>query len=918
MISRNFIIHARTKQEITSYIFGTIRYIFNFGTFHSCNDIFFSKIYHKFFPTNLLIFKIDQQNRLFYLPRARKCGSTTSNFIPELHTIYNKKPRSPITTKRFSTPRNGSTSSSVKTTTNEQENLRLNVIINELSSKKRAIQRFFKARKHFNLREELSSKKSTVNKFSKIRKRIFDKNKEYEHNLTNSYTGIKTRNIIRYRFQYPYESQEITPTQRKLIKERSIQWKKRMDNMCIREIKRNLVSLEKRNIEMVYSIIEKILYKPKLLDNLNILEIRKLVKFFSKKNPLYAITILEAVRDYEFKLEHQDYSMMLKLYRVLENNHIGAMYTLEVLKNQGFNPSKEDYFNLLRVIIIKGVSLKQVFNYIEEMASKDYQVDHYINSLIINRLIELNNITAAGKIFMDMISKGQVTHGLILPDIFKKQDESLGDLSLYVTIYSVLIQTFINQDHYNKAVEFYRKLLNKYSIPDIQIVEIMISACLVRNDIKVAQEFLINTQTPNINHIYFNTMKHCIKNRNFKDLFKLYEISWYKNITFTEREYHDLIYSLCIEECATDSFIIYKDARSKGFLKEDLFIFNKLLKIMIKYEKIKEMKYIKKDMENLKIKPNIETYRIMIQLAAIQGVPEKYETIFQEIYRAGLSIDYTTFSCLIKSFADSGNLEKAKKALNLMFQSDFRPTINDYNNLIRAAGKSTNYDVKSIGITILRDSNREIEPNIDTYNCFLESYLSTHFLSVAKKVYRTIIKDGLEFNLETFHVFFKHCCKIRGYKEAFELFYDQLEYNKLEPSIYTWNLLINKAIESKSSKIIRKIYDELYNRGIKLNNTLLYIKLVIFWGYEKEYNKVEDIIDHMRIGRIDNDVLIDSITEFINIYIIHKQYDKAENLWNLFQHEKLIPNENLYNSLIKLYTNLKDDNKLQNIYKIMN
>ncbi|CAB5217038.1 unnamed protein product [Rhizophagus irregularis] len=182
-------------------------------------------------------------------------------------------------------------------------------------------------------------------------------------------------------------------------------------------------------------------------------------------------------------------------------------------------------------------------------------------------------------------------------------------------------------------------------------------------------------------------------------------------------------------------------------------------------------------MENLKIKPNIETYRIMIQLASVQGVPEKSEMIFQEIYREGLSIDYTTFSSLIKCFADSGNLKKAKRALNIMFQSDFKPTINDYNHLIRAAGKSSNYDVKSIGISILRDTNQEIKPNIDTYNYFLESYLSSNYLSVAKRVYKTIIKDGFKFNLETFHVFFKYWCKIRGYKDAFELFYDQLEYN---------------------------------------------------------------------------------------------------------------------------------------------
>ncbi|RIA85841.1 hypothetical protein C1645_741281 [Glomus cerebriforme] len=707
-----------------------------------------------------------------------------------------------------------------------------------------------------------------------------------------------------------------------MIKERTIQWKNRMDDVYIRTIKRKLSSLEKQDIERVYSIIEKILYKPDLLKNLSILEVRKLVKFFIKKNPLYAINILEAIRDYEWEgLDHQDYSMMLKLYSIIEDHHIGAMYTFEILKTQGFNPSLEDYLNLLRVIIIKCVNLQKVLNYIEEMKSKDYQLDHYVNSLFIDRLIGINNITGAGEIFMNMIEKGQTTHGLILPDIFKKQqenDKSLEDLSLYVTIYSVLIQNFINHDNFNKAIEFYWKLLNKYLTPDIKIVEIMIFSCLVRNDIKIAQKLLFYTQTSKINHIYYNMMNHCIKNRNFKDLFKLYEISWYKDITFTEREYHNLIYSLCMEDCATDAFRIYKDARSKGLLLNDIFIFNKLLRVMIKYERIKEVKYIKKDMENLRMKPNIETYRIMIQLASIQRVPEKAEMIFQEIYQERLPIDYTTYSSLIKCFADSGNLGKAKRALNLMFQSDFKPTINDYNNLIRAAGKSTNYEIKNIGIIILRDNRKQIEPNIDTYNCFLESYLSSNFLSVAKKIYKTIIKDGFKFNLETFHIFFKHCYKMRGYKEAFEFFYDQLEYNELKPTVYTWNLLMNKAIETKSSEIINKIYKELYNRGIKLNNTLLYFKLVSFWGYEKEYDKVENIIDHLRIGRIDDEVLIDSISEFINIYIIHKHYDKADNLWNLVQYEKLIPNENLYNSLIKLYTRMKDNDKLQNIYKKIN
>ncbi|PKY37041.1 hypothetical protein RhiirB3_461158 [Rhizophagus irregularis] len=47
--------------------------------------------------------------------------------------------------------------------------------------------------------------------------------------------------------------------------------------------------------------------------------------------------------------------LKLELYRILEDDHIGAMYTFEILKTQGFNPSLKDYLNPLHVIIIKGI-----------------------------------------------------------------------------------------------------------------------------------------------------------------------------------------------------------------------------------------------------------------------------------------------------------------------------------------------------------------------------------------------------------------------------------------------------------------------------------------------------------------------------------------------------------------------------------
>src|SRR5204863_1262565 len=126
--------------------------------------------------------------------------------------------------------------------------------------------------------------------------------------------GIKARYLIRYRFSYRYLPQKLTLAQRQMIIERTGRWENRMRNVYVKSIKRKLASLKKQNIERIYTITEKILYNRDLLGNLTILEIRKLVEFFSEKNPSYAIAVLEAARDYELGLDQQDYSMLLKLF----------------------------------------------------------------------------------------------------------------------------------------------------------------------------------------------------------------------------------------------------------------------------------------------------------------------------------------------------------------------------------------------------------------------------------------------------------------------------------------------------------------------------------------------------------------------------------------------------------------------------
>src|SRR3990170_4275837 len=125
MMPRNFF----TKQGITLSIFGTVRYILDCRACHSYNGIFFSKIYHHtcfpkgFAPINLLVFRMYQSNNSLNSLKSRKCEGVAS---PELCLTYDEKVI--------------------------KAHHKLNFIMDQLSSKKKVIQQFFKRRKHLNFK----------------------------------------------------------------------------------------------------------------------------------------------------------------------------------------------------------------------------------------------------------------------------------------------------------------------------------------------------------------------------------------------------------------------------------------------------------------------------------------------------------------------------------------------------------------------------------------------------------------------------------------------------------------------------------------------------------------------------------------------------------------------------------------------
>ncbi|CAG8520986.1 5447_t:CDS:2 [Diversispora eburnea] len=755
-----------------------------------------------------------------------------------------------------------------------------------------------------------------IRRLQKIRKqgRLFEKNrkigrdisKQQEHKTQKITEQLKIINqIITSQQKYAHISpkyanqKEIVDLTVRLkdtrtpkeIEEKTLQWKRNVDSVPLRLIRTYLSSgYSKKDFRKVYEIFEELLYNSGDFKNASLNDLQRLAAYFAKIHTPYAISVLKAALNNGFELTYNDYHILLISFRKIKDQ-ISVVRIFQEMKEKKFLLQAEDYNEVLRCLMSKGsknIDLAKI--YLAEAKSKYFRLNCDTYVTLIDGFIENKDVLGAETILMPLWKR-----------------------YLLEEIYNIFIQTFIYYKDLDKAKKFYRKLLNINSSPDFEIVQIIIESCLNNNEVMAANNLLKHTNTSNIAYLYAQVLEYCTKYKKFKYLWITYVQSLNKQIQLPESIYKKLIITYCQEGYSPDVLILYKEAKSLGYFCENLFIHNLVAQVLVFNEQIEQTHQILLDIQKLKLKPNMDTYRIIIQLASIQNDSKIAEEVFKEIQKKKLGVDHLTFKYLIRCFCTIGEFERTKRTINLMQKNYMKPNINDYNILIKAYGNGSKLNQNNQDNTksftkfskdyitekvleifnIIHNSN--IIPNDETYYILIEIFTNIGNYEMATKIYNSMSKVSIRPNLEIFHIILRNVIKTQGLNNGVEIFWDQ---------------------------VVKSIYNGMWERGMKMKEVKKYEEIIKLLVKKKEFEKVEEIIEQMNIIRIENDEINRGYLIILDEYMKLKKFEKIEMIWKKLKEEKEIKgirkiSKDVYNYILRLFVEMNNKYEVKRLCEEM-
>ncbi|CAG8584660.1 11168_t:CDS:2 [Acaulospora colombiana] len=626
------------------------------------------------------------------------------------------------------------------------------------------------------------------------------------------------------------------------IKEKSKEWEKNVDRSTpLRLIRSFLASTKgKMNGRKVQEVFGELLYNTNDFTDASLYDLQRLAKYFSKTHPPHAVSVLEAALDHGFKLTYDDYHLLLVLLRKIKDR-LGIVKIFEEMKKKGFCLQAADYSELLRCLMGKGGKcIELAKKYLVEAKSQYFILDRNAYAALIDGFIERNDISYAGNIFVDFVKEGLAPPCIILPKGLKDNNDSIknvpdhGNKDINVTInnkiskydisndkiehlevikmpswqrallgeiYAILFQTFIHENDLDKAKKFYGKLISINPSPDLELVQMMMEACLNGNEVMTAKFLLKRTSTPNIGRAYGQVLEYCAKWKRFKHLWVVYSQSLDQEIILSEKTYRHMILAYCQEGYSTDALSLYRKSKLLGYFRKDLYLHNLLARILMSNEQIDQAQNVLLDIQQLGLKPDIDTYRVMLLFAEMQKNSKNAIQVFQEMRRQKMAVDHVTLLYLIRCLCAAGDFESSEMVIELMQRNNMSLNINYYNILMRAYGGGYDRRVKSDGdhigspcdndvgrnsrnstnrsaiekvlgvFDVIRNSN--LIPNDETYHILIEAFAKAGNIEMAKKIYKSMNEVAIRPSLEVFHIILRNMIETQGIENGAEMFWDQ-------------------------------------------------------------------------------------------------------------------------------------------------
>ena len=474
------------------------------------------------------------------------------------------------------------------------------------------------------------------------------------------------------------------------------------------------------------------------------------------------------------------------------------------------------YYKLYE-ILIKGC-LSKIVNRMDDAKTFLSEIaQRKPNDVFFNKIIDFsakkNEIGFAEYVFKIMVSNG------IQPSI---------------VTYNTLIDSYFRQNRFNQAWIIFDLLKKSDKRPDNFTYTTMINGIKSMNPPDVERAFILFAEYKQVNRpdqiIYNCLLDACI---NANDLNRahqlLIEMKQDQNIQLDEITYNTLIKGCCRSKKTSQAIAYYQEMKSKN-IRPNRITYNTLIDNCVKAKKMRDAWRFYEEMTSACITPDNFTYSILIN-----GIKSNH-TNKDELNRAlelldamqsnaEFKPDEILYNSLIDACIKFNEINRGLRLYEEMKKKRITPSSITYGILIKAYGKQN--ELSKAFQLFEQMKAQKMKLNDVTYGCLLDACVKNDRMDLTSVLVNKMKQDNIVLNTILYTTMIKGFSKSGDLEEALHIFKVMKESPKAQPSLITYNCIIDACVKNENIMKANELFEELYYKNSAIRPDLITFSTII-------------------------------------------------------------------------------------------
>lgn len=385
----------------------------------------------------------------------------------------------------------------------------------------------------------------------------------------------------------------------------------------------------------------------------------------------------------------------------------------------------------------------------------------------------------------------------------------------------------------------------------------------------------------------------------------------------------------------------------------DEIIFNCLIDVCVKLNKIEKAEMVFLKMKSLGVVPSRVTYGIMIKAyGSVFQVDKAFEIyrelkentilandviygcllnacvkshdiarvyeVYSEMKHNSIGMNIVLYCTLIKAYTKVKDIQKACEVYESMkkqYHSSQESTIAAHNAMLDCCvecndiGKMSEiyYSVKSAAI----ETSSNCEPDLITYSTVIKGYARSKQMDKVLDVFNFLIRKGFQLDEVAFNSILDGCVKAGFYDKALEV-YGHMANQDIRCGNVTYSIMVKLYSNMQKPKEALRLYDEMLEKGL-MPGVIVFTCLIQMCFKQSMVDKAVELFEKMKRDSIRPDHVV--YNTVVNGLMYHRRWQRAfDYALESFANNVKMAN-GLYNTILdkmsKGYCDLKHSLKSQ-------